>query len=322
MADERSASNMLTPRENETLIGHEAAEQVLIDAAVSGRLAHAWLLTGPRGIGKATLAYRFARYLLAQGERVEGAAAHPISLALDPSNPVFRRIAAGGHADLRTVERTVNVRTGRMREEIVVDDVRGAGAFLRLTPAEGGWRVVIIDSADELNQSAANAVLKVLEEPPERAVLILVSQSPARLLATIRSRCRRLVLRPLAETEVAGLLEGPCPELSAEERGALAPALRGQPRARLRPRARRRAQALSRHDRSARWSAAARYRRARGDRGLGCGPRGQHHLRDRDRALPMVARAPGALGRFSGRATRSGGRGGGFDPSADDRGAA
>src|SRR5271165_3045369 len=172
------------PRANPLLLGHEAAEATLAAALHSGRLHHAWLLTGPAGIGKATLAFRFARRLLA-GHGGEG-------LQLDSTHPVFRRVAVGAHADLLTVERAFDPKRKRQRTEIVVDDVRRIGGFLHLTPAEGGWRVVVVDGADELNRNAANALLKVLEEPPPRALLLLTAAAPGRLPATIRSRTRRL----------------------------------------------------------------------------------------------------------------------------------
>lgn len=212
------------PRENASLSGHEAAEQALLKAFTSGRLPHGLLITGPHGIGKATLAYRFARFLLSQeGDGGGGlfAPATPASLALPPEHPVFRRVASSGHADLLTVERGIDPKRKRERTEIVVEDTRAIAGFLRLTPAEGGWRIVIVDTADEMNRNAANAVLKILEEPPDRAILILVSDNPGRLLPTIRSRCRRLSLRPLSDSLMAELLDRYRPDLSAHDRAAL-----------------------------------------------------------------------------------------------------
>ncbi|MFQ5953447.1 MAG: DNA polymerase III subunit delta' [Kiloniellales bacterium] len=209
------------PRETASLLGHEAAERRLLDAWACGRLPHAWLLTGPRGIGKATLAYRLARFLLRNAGKAESIRP-PQGLAVDPEDPVFRRVASGGHADLVTVERAWDDKRGRRRGEIVVDDIRGVGAFLRLTPAEAGWRVVVVDSADEMNPNAANALLKCLEEPTERAVLLLISHAPGRLLATIRSRCRRLTLKPLSDQVVARIVKQHYPEMSAPDVGALA----------------------------------------------------------------------------------------------------
>lgn len=217
-------SEVPPPRESADLFGHDAAEQVLLDAWTSGRFPHAWLICGPKGIGKATLAYRLARFVLAGGGGGPSlfGEAHA-SLAIAPDHPVFRRVAARGHADLDVVERGwADDRQTRLRSEIVVEDARGIGSFLSLTPAEGGWRIVIIDSADEMNRNAANAVLKVLEEPPRNALMLLVSHSPGRLLPTIRSRCRRLTLRPLSEEIVAGLLLRHRPDLSDSDRAALA----------------------------------------------------------------------------------------------------
>ena len=137
-------------------------------------------------------------------------------LAVPPESGVFRRVAAGGHADLLTVERAYDPRRKRLRGEIVVDDAREIGAFLRLTPAEGGWRVVIVDGADEMNRNAANSLLKVLEEPPRRALLILVAHSAGRLLPTIRSRCRHVALSPLPNAVVRDLLARYCPDLDEQ----------------------------------------------------------------------------------------------------------
>ncbi len=208
------------PRENPDLVGQEGAETVLLDAYRSGRLPHAWLLTGPRGIGKATLAFRFARFVFQQSADAGGLfAAPPTSLAVDPGQPAFRRVASGGHADLLLIERGYDSKRKRFRSEIVVDDVRAIGEFLHLTPAEGGWRIVIVDGADEMNRNAANALLKVLEEPSERALLLITSVSTGRLLPTIRSRCRHLAMKPIADPELAGLLAKYRPDLSDELSG-------------------------------------------------------------------------------------------------------
>jgi DNA polymerase-3 subunit delta' len=204
-------------RANPDLLGQEAAEAALEEAMRSGRMHHAWLLLGPPGIGKATLAFRFARRLLAGLPVSPGA-----GLALAENHPVFRRVAAGSHADLLTVEREWDEKRKKLRGAIVVDTVREVSGFLRLTPAEGGWRVVVIDGAEDLNRNAANALLKVLEEPPPRAVLLLVCSAAGWLLPTVRSRCRRLRLAPLAEPVVANLLGRALPELAEAERQRLA----------------------------------------------------------------------------------------------------
>jgi len=215
------------PRNNSHLIGHDAAEKDYLNAWSSGRLAHAWLICGPRGIGKATLAYRMARYALAKGAGKEsadmfGAPPPPTSLAMSAEEPVFRRIAACGHGDFRIVERGWSDSKQTKRKTVIgVDDVREIGTFMSMTPAEGGWRTVIIDAADEMNSNAANAVLKILEEPPSRALLFLVAHNPDRLLPTIRSRCRRLDLRPLTQSQVTALMNRYRPDLKAADMTAL-----------------------------------------------------------------------------------------------------
>ncbi len=210
------------PRANPLLLGHEAAETVLLEAIRSGRIHHAWLITGPDGVGKATLAYRFARRMLA-GMSSDNC------LALDPQHPVFRRVAAGAHADLHTVERAYDEKRRRMRTQIAVEHIRGVSSFMSLTPAEGGWRVAIVDGAEEMNQSAANALLKILEEPPQRAILLLACAAPGRLLPTIRSRCRRLRLNPLPPEAMERLLADYLPDLSADDRGRLITLAEGSP---------------------------------------------------------------------------------------------
>ncbi|HEV2097460.1 MAG TPA: DNA polymerase III subunit delta' [Stellaceae bacterium] len=217
-----------SPRANPDLIGHESAERELERLWRAGRLPHAILLGGPQGIGKATLAFRFARFLLAQGDRDDAAGNDPLGdpshsgLAVDPENGVFRRVAAGGHADLLTVERGWDPRRRRLRGDIVVEDTREISAFFRLTAAEEGWRVVIVDGAEQMNRNAANAVLKILEEPPARALLLLVSHSPGQLLPTIRSRCRRLMLAPLEPGLAARLTRRYRPQIDEDEAAALA----------------------------------------------------------------------------------------------------
>ncbi|MFQ5566206.1 MAG: DNA polymerase III subunit delta', partial [Paracoccaceae bacterium] len=190
------------PRETRRLFGQEAAEQGFLAAWAEDRLHHAWLLRGPRGIGKATLAYRIARTLIAEGPGGQTGGlfgpgpelAAPAGLDAPEGCPVDTRIRAGSEPCLAVLRRSVNEKTGRLRGQIAVDDVRAVRRFLALSAADGGWRAVIVDAADEMNRSAANALLKVLEEPPARTALLLVAHSPAALLATIRSRCRTLDL--------------------------------------------------------------------------------------------------------------------------------
>jgi DNA polymerase-3 subunit delta' len=208
------------PRENPHLIGHAAAAGAMLEAMRGGRLHHAWLVTGPDGVGKATLAFRFARRLLAGGtETLELAAGHP----------VFRRVAAGSHADLLTVEREWDEKKKRLKKNISADSAREIPGFLHLTPAEGGWRVVIVDGAEDMNPQSANALLKVLEEPPARAVLMLVSAAPGRLLPTIRSRCRHLALAALPDADMARVLSLYVPSMAGDARAHLAALAQGSP---------------------------------------------------------------------------------------------
>jgi DNA polymerase III subunit delta' len=190
------------PRETTVLFGHQAAEQTFLSSYRSGRIPHSWLITGEAGIGKATLAYRMARFVLAHPNPAAAAVQSVTSLALDPSHPTVRRIAGNAHTDLLVLER-VPGDTGTMRTVITVDQVRRTVSFFGSTAGEGGWRVCIVDSADELQYpQASNALLKMLEEPPARSLFLLVSHSPGRLLPTIRSRCRRLILKPLDVADV------------------------------------------------------------------------------------------------------------------------
>src|SRR5262245_4553568 len=160
-------------------------------------MPHAWLIGGPRGIGKATLAYRMARFVFAHPDPASVAVRNAQTLALPPDHPALRRVAAQGHSDLLALERVADEK-GKIPASIPVDLVRKTIGFFGSTAGEGGWRVCIVDSADELNPSGANAILKTLEEPPAKSLLLVVSHAPGRLLPTIRSRCRRLALRPLA----------------------------------------------------------------------------------------------------------------------------
>ena len=223
----------LHPRENPDLLGHEHAENEIIDAWTSGRLHHAWLISGPKGIGKATLAYRFARFVLAggggaasdEGDALFGAAEipkAPPSLALDSAQPGFRRVAAKGHGDLQVIERGLSEDGKRMQTVIPVDKIRAVGHTMSLTAGEGGWRVIIVDGAEEMNPNAANALLKVLEEPPPKALLLLVTHAPGRLLPTIRSRCCQLRLSSLAPEIVDELVAQHRPDMSADDRRVLA----------------------------------------------------------------------------------------------------
>jgi DNA polymerase-3 subunit delta' len=182
------------PRETRALFGHEAAERTLATAFDGGRMHHACLLTGPEGIGKATLGYRFARYVLAApAEREDGAA----RLAVAESGRTTRQVRALSHPGLLVLRRPYDAKTKRFPASIPIDEVRRLRSFFSLRADEDAWRVVVVDQADELNIAAANALLKSLEEPPARTVFLLVSSKSGGLLPTIRSRCRTLGLAPL-----------------------------------------------------------------------------------------------------------------------------
>jgi DNA polymerase-3 subunit delta' len=196
------------PRETAHLFGQAAAEAAFLDAFNTGRLHHGWLITGPRGVGKATLAWRIARFLLASPDGDGGmfAPPPPENLSVSDTHPVSVRIAAGSHSGLLPIRRSVDEKTGRLRSMIVVDDVRRLRNFFGLSATDGGRRVVIVDSADEMNPNAANALLKLLEEPPARATLLLIAHQPSGLLPTIRSRCRELRLATLDTADMAAAL--------------------------------------------------------------------------------------------------------------------
>ena len=160
------------------------------------------MIGGPPGIGKATLAYRLARFVLAHPDPKAPAVQKATSLAVAPDHPVARRIAAQAQGDLLVLERVINEQTGKLYTVIRVDDVRRSVSFFGSTAGEGGWRIAIVDAVDDMQREGANALLKILEEPPARTLLLLVSHTPGRELPTIRSRCRRLLLRQLDASDV------------------------------------------------------------------------------------------------------------------------
>lgn len=207
------------PRETSHLVGQSAAEEAFLQAWNGGKLHHAWLISGPRGVGKATLAWRIARFVLATPDPEGGGMFAPdpaTSLEVSADHPVSRRMRAGAEPALKSVTRSLNPDTKRMRKQIVVDDIRALNGFFQLSAADGGRRVVIIDDADEMNTNAANALLKMLEEPPARTTLLLVSHRPSGLLPTIRSRCRSLRLRSLEPDEMAEALSFSGVEISGD----------------------------------------------------------------------------------------------------------
>lgn len=216
---------MSHPRDRFDLVPSEPAERAFIDARERGRLHHAWLLCGPEGIGKATFAYRAARSLL--GARRDGTRG-PLGAA--PGDPVSQLISAQAHPDLLVLERLVE--GGKTKKSISVDQARDLPEFFSKSPSQSPYRVAIVDAADDLNINAANALLKVLEEPPERGVLFLVTHAPGRLLATIRSRCRRLTFSAMDRGEIARLVARQT-ELDAAEADRIADMARGSPGAAL-----------------------------------------------------------------------------------------
>ena len=195
------------PRETRILYGQDAAEAAFLDAFNAGRLHHGWMLAGPRGVGKATLAWKIARFLLSQSADDGGmfAPAPPASLDTPEDHPVVRRLRGGAEGGLLVIRRGHDDR-GNLRRDITIDVMRRLQGFFGLSAASGGRRVVIIDAADEMNANAANALLKALEEPPAHATLLLVAHQPSQLLPTIRSRCRTLPLTPLAGADFTGAL--------------------------------------------------------------------------------------------------------------------
>ncbi|TKW67613.1 MAG: DNA polymerase III subunit delta' [Paracoccus denitrificans] len=202
MTDEAPESDRvpgaLHPRHAGAVIGHDAATQEFLSSADSNRLHHAWLISGPRGVGKATLAWNIARWLLADGA--------PGSLYVSPDDPVARRVLALSEPRLQLVRRGFDEKTGRLKAEIGVDDIRALLSFFHMSAAEGGRRVAIVDAADDMNIAAANALLKILEEPPKGGTILLIAHQPGRLLPTIRSRCRELRLAPLSPDNMAHVL--------------------------------------------------------------------------------------------------------------------
>ena len=203
------------PRETPHLFGQTVAEQEFLTAYNAGHLHHAWLITGPQGIGKATLAWRMARFLLTQPMRADAGGglfgedltpATPETLDVDEHHPVSARVTALSEPRLKLLRRAWDDKKGKHKTVITIDEVRELKNFLMMSAADGGRRVVIVDSADEMNTSASNALLKLLEEPPADVTLLLISHQPSALLPTIRSRCQTLRLHPLSPDDMAQCL--------------------------------------------------------------------------------------------------------------------
>ena len=194
------------PSEHTMLVGHDDAVRHLAEAYAGGRLHHALLLTGPSGIGKATLAFRLAGHLLSHPD--PATAPRTGFTVPSPASPLFRQIAQGAHPAVLHLTRPLNERTKGFRTVVTVEEIRRVNRFLGMTSHDGGYRVAIVDPADDMNASAANALLKNLEEPPSRTLFILISHSPGALLPTIRSRCQIVKLKPLADDELVAVLRG------------------------------------------------------------------------------------------------------------------
>lgn len=232
------------PRETAELVGHQREENQVLNLYNAGRFHHAWLVSGPQGVGKATLCYRIARFLLAapknpredKGPELFGdtaantaaANAEAGNMAFNPDHPVFRKVAQQAHPDLKILEPTVDEKTGKQRSDITVQQVRDVSEFMSKTPAESAWRVVVVDSIDTMNINGLNALLKVLEEPPEQAVLLLVCHNPGRILPTILSRCAKLALKPVAFADVRDYLAAHRPDLTDSQRERIAHLAQGR----------------------------------------------------------------------------------------------
>jgi len=196
------------PSLNPILIGHDDALKQVAEASKSGRMHHAWLISGIEGIGKATLGWHIAHHLLSNGENPLG--------NIDAKHPAAKLVLAEAHPDMLVVKRMPNDK-GDLRDVIVVDDALKIASFLHKTATHNGWRVVIIDEAHALNRHGQNAILKILEEPPPRALIIMTATSPGGLLPTIRSRCRQLALAPLGDAAMRTILARFAPEIEGEE---------------------------------------------------------------------------------------------------------
>ncbi len=212
------------PRETAALFGHAGPQADFLQAFTSGRLHHAWMITGPKGVGKATLAWRLARFLLATPDDDGGmfAAPAPTSLDVPPTHPVARRMLQLAEPRNFLLRRAANDKETALAQVISVDELRRMKSFFTLSAADGGRRTAIIDSLDEMNTASANALLKLLEEPPANVTLFLIAHQPARLLPTIRSRCRELRLTPLGPQDLADALTQAGGEVAPNDRAALA----------------------------------------------------------------------------------------------------
>jgi DNA polymerase-3 subunit delta' len=195
--------DIATPQQSETVLGHEAALNRLFETYRSGRMHHAWLLTGPQGIGKATLALTFAKFLFSFPDRNGLPDQFDASLI---SSDIHRQVAQGAHPQLLHLTRPWDDKTKRFKTQLSVEEIRRTQGFYGMTAGAGGWRITIVDAVDDMNASAANALLKILEEPPKKALFFVLNHATGRPLATIRSRCQQLAISPLADDQVMKVL--------------------------------------------------------------------------------------------------------------------
>ncbi len=226
LADAHAAQGFPVPSENPECLGHDTIQQNLLGLINAGALPHALIFSGPKGIGKSTMAYHLVRYLLKHGAGGSGAEDSlfgdaqdfaATSLDVSADDPVFRKIAAGGHPDFMAVTRAEDERKGGLKETLDVDTIRKITPFLRMTASEGGWRAVIIDDADTMNRNAQNGLLKILEEPPADTVLILIAHRIGALIPTIRSRCRVFHFAALQGDFMKDMLQKVHPDLSSDD---------------------------------------------------------------------------------------------------------
>lgn len=239
MAESAPARGLLPPRETPDCLGHEETERQLLSLFSEGRMPHALIFAGPEGIGKSTLAFRLARFLLSRRETADAGpslfgdalpAAKPDTLHITPDAPVFRQVATGGHPDFLLIERLYDEKKGKKQGVVTVDEVRRVTPFLRMKAAyDGGWRVVIVDDADTMNTQAQNAILKILEEPPPRTVLLLIAHRPGAMVPTIRSRCRVIPFAPPPQEVFDTLIRRERPALSGTDLDTLYAIARGSP---------------------------------------------------------------------------------------------
>lgn len=220
------AGDLAHPRSQVELFGHDAAARQMASAARSGHLHHAWLISGPKGVGKATLAWRFARAVLAHGR-----ANCPDTLHVPPEHLAFRRIVQLAHPDITVLRRPWDTDKKRFKTELPIAEVRKLRGFFSKHPSDGDTQFAIVDCADDMSTEAQNALLKVLEEPPRAAILLLLSHAPGQLLPTIKSRCRALQLRPLGTQDMTRAMQHLAPDVPPQQlemAGVLAEGAPGQ----------------------------------------------------------------------------------------------